>query len=76
MKKTFFTTVAMFAFAGLSIVNAKTFIELNCPAVFNATYIYARNQGLSDASANIIAFKAYDECMGCNTIVKPTKNIN
>lgn len=78
MKKLFFSAFALLAFGSASL--AKTIeieefqleklsiAEVNCQAVYNSTYVYARNQGKTDSVANAIAFAAYDNCLGCPTI--------
>lgn len=69
MKKLFFSAIALVAFSSVSMANTIEIedldISVDCNRVYSSTYIYARNQELTDAQATRVAFIAYDKCMGC-----------
>lgn len=83
MKKVLFSAVAMIAFTGASMANTKEVkvtssqkLKTNaiaekapygCGAVYNSTYIYARNQNFTDAQAVSIASAAQRACLDITT---------
>jgi hypothetical protein len=83
MKKLFFSAVALVAFSSVSMAGTTHKIKeikivekiAMCDAVFNSVYIYARNQGYNDQQANVIAFAAYDKCLGCESTKCSTKQL-